>query len=117
MALKLLRCCCGASSPEQGSVLRAIHPINSHKKHTRLLGGLSLIDLTRRHARLALEWVSRAPYLAAAAMVVWVWPRQLLTIFPQGEPQQIGDRQKAFSVDNRFLLVWDVSSVVIKEKR
>ena len=38
MALKTLRCCGGASSPEQGSVLRGIHPTNSHKKHTRLLG-------------------------------------------------------------------------------
>ena len=46
-----------------------------------------------------------------------LWPWRLLTIFPQAEPQQIGDRQKAFSEDNRFLLVWDVSSVVIKEKR
>ena len=79
------------SSPEQRSVLRAIHPINSHKKHTRLLGGLSLIDKTRRHARLAHEWVSRAPCLAAAAMIVWVVAPTAVDYFsPGGTPTNWG---------------------------
>ena len=97
MTLKTLRCCGGASSPEQGSVLRAIHPINSHKKHTRLLGGLSLIDPTRRHARLALEWVSRAPYLAAAAMVMWVVAPTAADYFsPGGTPTNWGSPESFF---------------------
>ena len=74
-----------------GQITRAIHPINSHKKHTRLLGGLSLIDPTRRHARLAHEWVSRAPYLAAAAMVVWVVAPTAADYFsPGGTPTNWG---------------------------
>ena len=97
MALKLLRCCGGASSPEQGSILRAIHPINSHKKHTRLLKGLSLIDPTCRHARLAVERVSRAPYLAAAAMVgLIVAPTTVDYFSPRENPNKLGIARKLF---------------------
>ena len=52
-----------------------------------------------------------------SGFLMWVVAPTAADFFPQGEPQQIGDRQKAFSEDNRFLLVWDVSSVVIKEKQ
>jgi len=84
MPLKMLRCCGGASSLEQRSVLRGIHPINPTPKHIRLLGGLSPINPTRRRTRLALEWDSRGPFPPAAIMVGLVvvcsaQPRTVLT--------------------------------------
>ena len=97
MALKTLRCCGGASSPEQGSVLRGIHPTNSHKKHTRLLRGLSLMNAMRRRARLCLAWVSRGPYLAAAAMVGLVAaPTAVDYCSPGGDPNKLGIDRKLF---------------------
>ena len=97
MALKTLRCCGGASSPEQGSVLRAIYPINSHKKHTRLLGGLSLIntivgaqDCASRGSLGDHIWLRR-PWSG------WLWPRPLLTIAPQGgTPTNWGSTESFF---------------------
>jgi hypothetical protein len=82
MPLKTLRCCGGASSLEQRSVLRGIHPINPTPKHIRLLGGLSPINPTCQRARLALDWNSRGPFLPAAIMVglvVAAQPRTVLT--------------------------------------
>jgi len=69
MPLKTPQCCGGASSLEQRSVLRGIHPINPTPKHILLLGGLSPINLTRRRTRLALEWDSRGPFPPVAIMV------------------------------------------------
>jgi hypothetical protein len=80
-----------------GDVLRGIHPTNSHKKHTRLLGGLSLINTMRRRARLCLAWVSRGPYLAAAAMVgLVVAPTAVDYCSPGGNPNKLGIDRKLF---------------------
>ena len=84
-------------TPEQGSVLRGIHPTNSHKKHTRLLGGLSLINTMRRRVRLCLAWVSRGPYLAAAAMVgLVVAPTAVDYCSPGGTPTNWGSTESFF---------------------
>ena len=96
MTLKTLRCCGGASSLEQGSVLRAIHPTISHEMHTRLLGGLSSINPMHWRARLHLAWVFRAPSLAAA-MVGLVVARTAVDYFPPGEnPNKLGIARKLF---------------------
>ena len=97
MALKTLRCCGGASSPEQRSVLRAINPTTPHKKHIRLLGGLSPIDPTRRRARLCLALVSRGPFPPAAVMVGLVVAPTAVDIAPQGgTPTNWGSTESFF---------------------
>ena len=97
MALKTLRCCGGASSPEQRSVLRAINPTTPHKKHIRLLGGLSPIDPTRRRARLCLALVSRGPFPPAAVMVgLVVAPTAVDYCSPGGNPNKLGIDRKLF---------------------
>ena len=69
MALKMLLGFGDDAPPLLQSVLRAMHTITPHKKHIRLLGGLSPINPTRRRARLALEWDSRGPLSPAAVKV------------------------------------------------
>jgi hypothetical protein len=69
MALKVLLCSGDDESPQHRSVLRAISTLNSPKKYTRLLGGLSPIHLTRRHGAQDLMWGARGPFPSAAAMV------------------------------------------------
>jgi hypothetical protein len=68
MAFKALLCSGGASSPEQRSVLRAIHPFNPNKKQIRFLGGSSAINPTCRRRTQGLLWASRGLFLPAAAM-------------------------------------------------
>ena len=67
--LKIPQCCGDASSLEQRSILRAMHPLNPHKKHIRLLRGLFLINFMHWCTRLGFLLVSRAPYLLTAIMV------------------------------------------------
>jgi hypothetical protein len=72
MALKTLRCCGDASSPEQRSALRAINTLNLPKKYIRKLGGLSPIHSKHRRGAQGLMWGARGPFLLAVAMVVAV---------------------------------------------
>jgi hypothetical protein len=72
MALKTLRCCGNASSPEQRSALRAINTLNPPPKYIHKLGGLSPIDSKRRRGAQGLMWGARGPFPPAAAMVVAV---------------------------------------------
>jgi hypothetical protein len=68
MALKALLCSGNDESPQHGSVLRAIHTLNSPKKYLRKLGRLLPIHLTRRRGAQGLMWSAREPFLMVAAM-------------------------------------------------
>ncbi len=69
MALKVLLCSGDDELPQHWSVLRAIHTLNRPKNYTRLLGGLSPIDLMHRRGAQGLMWGARGPFLPAMAMV------------------------------------------------
>ncbi len=69
MALKVLLCSGNDESPQHRSVLRAINTLNSPKKYTHLLGGLSPIHSTCRRRAQGLMWGARGPFPPAAAMV------------------------------------------------
>ena len=71
MALITFRCYGNASSPEQRSALRAIHPLNTH--YILLLGGLLPINLTRWNEAQCLVWGIRGAFPPAATMVVTVF--------------------------------------------
>jgi hypothetical protein len=75
MALITLRCYGDASSPEQRSALRAIHPPQHPQHYICLLGGSgsSPINLTRRHEAQCLVWGVRGVFPPSAAMVVTVF--------------------------------------------
>jgi hypothetical protein len=72
MALKTLRCCGDASSPEQRSALRAIHTLNPPPKYIHKLGGLLPIHSMHRRGAQGLMWGARGPFPPAAAMDVAV---------------------------------------------
>ncbi len=57
MDLKALLCSGNDKSPQHQSVLRAINTLNSPKKYTRLLEGLSPIHSTCRRGAQGLMWV------------------------------------------------------------
>ncbi len=69
MALKALLCSCNDELPQDWSVLRAIHTLNSPPKYTCLLGGLLPIHTTRQHGAQGLMWGTRGPFPLAAVMV------------------------------------------------
>jgi hypothetical protein len=69
MDLKALLCSGDDESPQHWSVLGTINALNSPKSYTRLLGGLSLIHLTRRRGAKGLVWGAKGQFLPAAAMV------------------------------------------------
>jgi hypothetical protein len=69
MAIKALLCSGDDESPQHRSVLRAINTLNSPKKYTRLLVGLSPIHWMRWRGAQGLMWGARGPFLPAAAMV------------------------------------------------
>ncbi len=69
MAFNTLLCSGDDASPQQRSILRAIHPFNPNKKHIRFLRGSSAINPTRRRRMQGLLWASRGLFLPAAAMV------------------------------------------------
>jgi hypothetical protein len=69
MSLKALLCSGDDELPQHWSVLRAIHTLNSPKKYTRMLGGLTPIHLRHRRRAQGLMWGTRGPFLPAAAMV------------------------------------------------
>jgi hypothetical protein len=60
--------------------LRALDRLITGKKHVRLLGAASPIDQTRHSGIFGLLGGAQGPFLAAAAMVMWVllavgcWP-------------------------------------------
>jgi hypothetical protein len=70
MTLKTLLCSSNDALPQHRSVLRAINPINPHKKHIHLLGGLSPINPTCQRRTQGLLWGSKGPFPPAAAMVM-----------------------------------------------
>ena len=72
LPLKTLLCSSGDASPQHWIVLRGIHPINPHKKHIRLLGGSSLVNMMRWSGTQGILRGSRGPFPPAAAMVVMV---------------------------------------------
>jgi hypothetical protein len=69
MPLKALLCSGNDALPQHWSVLRAIHTLKSLKNYIRLLGGLLPIHSTCLRGVKGLMWVTRGPYLLAAAMV------------------------------------------------
>jgi hypothetical protein len=72
MALKTLRCCGDASSPEQRSALMAVYPLTPPKIITACLGGHRP---SIKHVVAWLEafiWGIRGSFLLAPAMVVTV---------------------------------------------
>jgi hypothetical protein len=68
MALKALICSGNGTLPQQWSVLRAIHTINTPKYYIHLLGGLSPIHSMRWRKAQDLMWGARGPFPPAAAM-------------------------------------------------
>jgi hypothetical protein len=70
MALKTLRCCGDASSPEQRSTLMAMHTLKPPQNCIRLLGGLSPIHSMRQRRDQSLMWGIKGPFLLAVAIVV-----------------------------------------------
>jgi hypothetical protein len=73
MALKTLRCCVNALSPEQRSALRVIHTITPPpKKNICKLGGLSPILLKHQRGAQDIMWGARGPFLPMAAIIVAV---------------------------------------------
>ena len=72
MALKVLLCSGNDELPQNWSVLRAIHTLNSPKNYIRKLGGLSPIHSMHRRGAQGLMWGTRGPFPPAAAMVVAV---------------------------------------------
>jgi hypothetical protein len=69
MNLKALLCSGDDESPQHRSVLGTINALNSPKSFIHLLGGLSLIHLTRWRGAKGLVWGARGPFPPAAAMV------------------------------------------------
>jgi hypothetical protein len=69
MALKVFLFSGDDELPQHQSVLGAIHTLNSYKNYTRLLGGLSPINLMRQRRAQGLMWGTRGPFPPAAAMV------------------------------------------------
>jgi hypothetical protein len=69
MALKVLLCSGDDVLPQNWSVWRAIHTLNSPPNYIRLLGGLPTIHLTHWIGAQGLMWGTRGPFLPAAAMV------------------------------------------------
>ncbi len=71
MAFKVLHDLGDDALPQHWSIFRAVHPLNPHKKHICLLGGLFPIDQMRRCRMKGLLWGTRGP-LPLAVMVVMV---------------------------------------------
>jgi hypothetical protein len=69
MALTALLCSGNDASPHHGSVLRAIHTLNSHKNYICLLEGLLPIHSMHLRRAQGLMWGARRAFLPAAAMV------------------------------------------------
>ncbi len=72
MALKTLRCCGDASSPEQRSALRAIHTLNPPPKIHPQAWRVVTHPFDASAQAQGLMWGARGPFLPAAAMFVMV---------------------------------------------
>jgi hypothetical protein len=115
MALKILRCCDNASSPEQRRVWGTFPSQPPPKNYIRLLRGLS-------HEAQCLVWGARGPFLPGTAMV-----RQWLCVFcgcvPEHEPYfsvepvHIGYHQKALVLSKTILALYAVLRQRLRDKR